>query len=200
MATPPSFPGFRNLYHLHQSGSDREFRADIDLRGADPLKVTRGEQKVPTRAVAEWTMGYSVPGHVVWTTNRAPFLVSVDLVAALRAAAISGWRTYAVTLKGKSGGRLAGYSGFIIRGRCGQIDFSRGVRTKKKFPGGMFPILRGVGFEEKSWDGSDIFMPAGGEDGEGSGFVFVTERAKKVIARIAKKVQFTPVDEIEVPF
>lgn len=196
----PSFPGFGNLYHLHWSGSDREFRANIDLRGADPLKVTRGEQKVPARVVADWAMGYSVPGHVVWTTHVSPFLVSADLVAALRAAAISGWGTYPVVLRGKSGKRLAGYTGFLVRGRCGQIDFSRGVRTQKKFPGGMFPILRGVGFEEKSWDGSDIFMPASGEDGEGSGFIFVTERAKKVIARIAKKLQFTPLDEIELPF
>jgi hypothetical protein len=34
------------------------------------------------------------------------------------------------------------------------------VQVSRIFPGGIFPVWKGLLFEPESWDGSDFFMPA----------------------------------------
>ena len=123
---------------------------------------------------------------------RFPGDLGTEMVSSLQEAGISGWSTYPVELFGKQGEPLGTYHGLIVHGRCGAVDKSRSVRTTKEFPGGVFPIWRGLYFDEDSWDGSDIFMPS-----DETGWVFVTTRAKEVFAECAKNVCFTALADID---
>ena len=61
----------------------------------------------------------------------------------------------------KDGDRLQGYVGLSIRGRCGPIDDSLSERVPKQYPGGVFPVLKGMYFDPATWDGSDVFTVKG---------------------------------------
>jgi hypothetical protein len=192
MSFSKPFPGFQRLYSMASPGSDRTFIADIELHGADPVAVTRGEQAAHA-VTARWAMGSAAPRDIVWTRFVAPVLFSAKLVSKLREGGFSGWSSYPVELTGKKAEGFPGYSGLVVRGRCKPIDFNRSQRTMMEFPAGPSPARKGLFFEERSWDGSDFFMP------DDSAWIFVTDGVKDTITAIAKNVRFTPLDEIETP-
>lgn len=170
-----SFPGFDRLFCIRSSGGSREFIAGLDLGDADPLAVTRGTAEV-THARGRWAMGSAKPAEIVWTTSVFPVLLSPALVDALRRAGISGWASYPVELRGKKGVELGTYHGLVIRGRCGPIDKSRSSIAPSTSPTGPGWVVKGLFFDERSWDGSDIFMPE-----DKTAFVFFTEKAKDLL-------------------
>ena len=185
------FPGFDKLHSIGSKGSTREFIADIDFGSLDYLSVLRGDAEA-REVSARWTMGGSEPGQVVWTTLVGPVLLSEEVVASLREAGLSGWATYPVALTGKEGESLGTYFGLVVKGRCGPIDMGRCRREEKEYPAGAFPVLKGLYFEEESWDGSDFFMPS-----DGTAWVFVTGAAKKALGRRARNVRFEVLDDVE---
>jgi hypothetical protein len=78
-------------------------------------------------------------------------------------------------------------------GRCGDIEWARGVEVPRIRPAGIFPVWKGLFFDPASWDGSDFFMPA-----EFVGFKFVVEDVKNAFARAKiRNVDFTPLDQFE---
>src|SRR5829696_3183873 len=148
VSSSKTFPGFSRLFSFQGKGAGRDFIVDIEYpRDADPLLVTRGEEKV-SKAVAKWAMGGSKPGHVVWTRFVGPVLLSEELVNALRAAGCSSWLTYPVEVVGRRGEQLPTYHGLIVRGRCGPVGTEGNLRVMKEYPAGFFPILRGLSFKE----------------------------------------------------
>lgn len=184
------FPGFEHLYTFRSSGSDRDFIADIDLNGKDPLAVTRGTEPV-TQARAHWAMGRKDPGMVVWTRLVSPVLIHQSVARALRHAGVTGWSTFSVDICGKQGDPVEGYVGLVVTGRCGAIQLGRAVRVERQYPGGMFPVQRGLFFDEQSWDGADIFMP------DGSAWILVSELAKEVLSASARGIVFERLNEVE---
>jgi hypothetical protein len=137
-------------------------------------------------------MGSGKPTDVVWTRYVGPVLLSEELVNTLHTEGITGWSTYPVEMKGKNGEPLPTYCGLVVLGRCGPATSDHGTRVMKEFPGGFFPVQRGLSFDESSWDGSDVFMPVGA-----TAYVFVTDRFREIILARAKNVRFTPLGEIE---
>jgi hypothetical protein len=190
MSSTSVFPGFGKLFSFGSTGSTRDFIADVEL-GANPVAVTRGES-VAQSPSACWAMGSNKPNEIVWTRVVGPVLLSATLVEVLRTNGFSGWDVYPVPLRGKAGESLPSYFGLIVHGRCGAIDPSRSVKAMKEYPAGSFPIVKGLGFEESSWDGADFFMPS-----DGTAWVFVTERVKRVLASTVRNARFEALDQIE---
>lgn len=74
------------------------------------------------------------------------------------------------------------YSCLIVKGRCAGMDFYKGDIIEKGpiVPGGSSYIVeKGIYFDEKAWDGSDIFLF------EGMMFVVVTEKVKLIFDKLA---------------
>ena len=125
------------------------------------------------------------------------YLVSEQFVNTLSAAGLTGWARYAVRVLERSGDELAGYHGLSVRGRCGPLDPARALRVILPAPPGgiAVPGWRGFYFDPASWDGNDFFVP------EGTGQIFVAERAKDVMERAElSNIQFQRVTEIERQF
>lgn len=188
-----TFPGFSSLYLLGEAGRSNHFRADIGLPEGQDFAATRGEIRPAEPVPASWMMGRSTPADVIWTGSAAPVIVSDRAVSILEAEGFDGWGTYNVALSGKSGETIQGYSGLVVHGRCGEIDHERSIKFDKIMPGGVFPWWRGLYFDPATWDGSDLFMPAGTV-----GWIFVVEAVKRAleIAKV-KNVVFTPLDQVE---
>jgi hypothetical protein len=152
-----SFPGFDDLFAFRDPCANRPFRArlsDAERFLAYQLAESRPEADV----AAYWAMGAAVPLDVVWTTLSGVALFSESVIERLTRANVTGWRSYPVTLMGKKGEQLSGYHGLSIIGRCGYLDSTMSTEIMRKYPGGVFPVLRGLYFDPDSWDGSDMFM------------------------------------------
>lgn len=196
-STTKAFPGFDRLFILEQSGS-RAYRGDMDVATREEaLSLTRAELR-PTHPIrVNWAMGRARPEELmVWTTYAAPILVAEPVVQMLRSHGFSGWSLYGVSVQDKRGQTCPGHHGLGVTGRCGPIEWARGIEVPRIFPGGVFPVWKGLFFEPASWDGSDFFMSA-----DGSGYVFVVEAVKKAFERAKiRNVGFQPLDQFERPW
>ena len=85
---------------------------------------------------------------------------------------------YDVDVRGAEDEHIHGYAGLSVRGRCGPIQYERGVPVQKEYPGGIFTVYLGYFFDEQSWDGSDLFVSV-----DGSGMVFVTQKVRDAFAK-----------------
>lgn len=190
--TSRRFPGFNRLYELADPGSERAFVASIDLPAEDALGVLRGEVARINPIRGRWSSGASTPLDVVWTTLALPVLLSQRLVDVIRKEQLTGCDFVPCTIEGK-GGESWNYYTLIVQGRCGAIADRESVKVERLYPGGIFPVWRGLYFDPESWDGSDFFMPD-----EPVGWVIVSERVKVVLedARTRGAV-FTRLDEVE---
>src|SRR5262249_27462331 len=148
------------VYRLYEAGNSISFRGDFAHDA--PRAVTRAE-KIPSGPVeVRWTMGRNRPSDFIFTTWVDPVLISDRVVGVLKAGELSGWQPYPIDLFGKDGARITGYQGLAVHGRCGPIDNSLSVKIQKIYPGGIFPMWRGLFFDQTTWDGSDLFMSANG--------------------------------------
>jgi len=160
--TSSRFPGFDHVYWLTEPGTSRAFRANLELADRhQAFAITRGEAHINKPIKATWFMGMEEPADIIRTGYIAPILVNERVLTLLRDIRASGWGTYEVQLFDKRGERLAGYYGLSVHGRCGPIDTERSAKVYRRFPGGVFPMWRGLYFDPEEWDGSEIFMPAG---------------------------------------
>jgi hypothetical protein len=133
--------------------------------------LTGGPPAAPVRFKQGYKRGKAGP--ILWTDSVTGILLSNPVKEAMTQEGLTGWSTYPVELGDIEAD--TGYSGLRVLGRSGPRDWSRGewVRTGDE----PRPSLRGFYFEETSWDGSDVFTPAG------SLWVVVTERARIRLAR-----------------
>jgi hypothetical protein len=187
------FPGFAQVYELIDPCADRPFRASVDVATEEALLLRRGEATREAAVHAGWAMGAANPGDIVWSTLAMPLLLSERAVGVLREGNFSGWDVVPVELHGKAGERLPTYYYLCVRGRCGPIEDGRSEKVDKIYPGGVFPMWKGLYFDPATWDGSDLFMPAGNV-----GWIFVVEAVKRAFEKAkVKNVLFTPLDEVE---
>ncbi len=193
-STSRAFPGFDRIFSLGESGSTRAFRGHINLTSDETFGLTRAEMQPSHSITVEWAMGSAKPGDVIWTTMAVVAIVSDSVVQLLRSHGFTGWSLYDVSVRDKQGQLIPGYSGLAITGRCGKIDYTRTVVVPRVYPAGIFPIGKGLLFDPESWDGSDLFTPAGKV-----GYMFVVEDVKKAFERAKiRNVSFTPLDQYEV--
>jgi len=182
MTTNATFPGFDHVYLLGTTGSNVVFHTSIDLSVEEGFAVVRGELEVQEPVTVRWVSGRRKPQDFVWTSIVAPIVVSDKVLTALGAIRATGWVCYPVDLRGADDEPIPGYSGVSVLGRCGPIQSERSVPTKKQYPGGIFSVNQGYFFDERSWDGSDLFMPA-----DRSGIVFVVERVMHALVKAGAK-------------
>jgi hypothetical protein len=168
------FPGFDFLYLLGTTGSPRVFRGEMQATVAEADALTRAELSAKGPVVISHYMG-GAPKNVLWTTSGSPLIFHNRIIELLTAHRFTGWSTYPVTVHGKTGNLIEKYSGFAFKGRCGPIDDSRSEVVLKDYPGGKFPIRKGLYFDPESWDGSDFFMSS-----DGSLFQFVSQAVLNV--------------------
>jgi hypothetical protein len=190
--TSKGFPGFDRIFSLGESGSRKAFLGRMAVETAD-VGLVRAEVHPTHPITVEWAMGSAEPGEVIWTTHAVPIIIADSVVQLLRTHGFTGWSLYPVSVQNKQKHPVPTYSGLAITGRCGNLDQSMSVEVPRIFPGGIFPVWKGLLFDPATWDGSDFFMPA-----QRFGFVFVVEEVKKAFERAKiRNVKFTPLDQFE---
>lgn len=187
-----TFPGFSEMYVLEEPRNSRAFRVAIGLPVDDAFSVTRAEKRLES-VEARWAIGAAAPQDVIRATIAAPIVISARVLKVLRDGSFSGWRTYPINLIGKKGDLVGGYHGLAVHGRCGTINNSQSTKFHKIMPGGAFTWWRGLYFDPATWDGSDLFMPAGDV-----GWIFVVAAVKRAFEQAeVKNVTFTPLAHVE---
>jgi hypothetical protein len=188
-----TFPGFSGAYVLEEGDDGNAFRGRISLD--DPRAVTRAERAPTEHAEVRWAMGRGQPSDIIYTTSVEPVLISDRVVDILKANELSGWRTYSIELFGQDGVRIPGYQGLAVHGRCGPIDDSRAVQFQAIYPGGIFPVWRGLFFDPETWDGSDLFMPS-----DNWGHIMVVDTVRHAFEKAkVTNVMFTALEAVERP-
>ena len=163
----------RTMYELSDPLSDRFFRGKVQFPASvDRHKLLRGELQ-PADDLTVASAEGRILRDVIWTDNVSIVLISDRVVHLFRSHHFSGWSTYQVRVHAK--GVQQNYFGLIVTGRCGPLDRTRGEWVHKDDVPGRF--LRGVFFDEQSWDGADFFLP------QGTAFIFITERVRDLLVR-----------------
>jgi len=148
---------FRRLFALQDPFNSRYFRGRVLFaREIDRNALLVGDFGGVTEPLKVGHADGRLMADIVWTDNVAVILISKRLIVALRKAGFSGWTTYPVDLETNEGIHPE-YSGLTITGRSGPIDNSRGQWICRDDEPGRF--LRGLYFDEQSWDGTDFFVP-----------------------------------------
>ncbi|MFL5350953.1 MAG: hypothetical protein ACJ8AT_39800 [Hyalangium sp.] len=193
-STSKVFPGFDKMFLLEEPGNSKAFRGDLDVETTDEaVGLTRAEMHRAHPITLKWAMGRAKPVEVIRTTYATPLIVADSVVQLLRSHGFTGWSLYEVSVHDKQGQRIPGYSGLAVTGRCGSIEWAKGVEVPRISPAGIFPVWKGLFFDPNSWDGSDFFMPTERFRG-----VLVVEEVKKAFERAKiRNVDFTPLDQFE---
>lgn len=185
------FVDFSRLYRMQDESHTGAFQVQLDVTFERAYALFLGhEAKDPLHA--RWHMGRSKPKDAIGNSYLASLLVSEKVKKILESNHFTGFRTLQCEVRDKKGDLMLGYYFLQVTGRCGPIDESRRVMTQAKYPMGMFPVLRGAYFDEKSWDQSDLFSAPN------YNMVMVTESVKKALeAGKASGFHFTPLNLID---
>lgn len=186
------FPGFDRIYDLSNAlkpgfvtarivTSDGSIAGENDAVISDPARVLH------------WTsVGGQRRSAVVWTSSHF-FLIDEALADALAKAGVTGWipqPAECLDVEVESS-----YVGFRITGRCGPQDTSRGTWVRDEAaPGPWKVVLRGLYFDESTWDGSDVFSP------QDMYACLLTSKAARVFVEAdVENIQLTKAVEFETP-
>ena len=188
-STSKAFPGFKHLFYMSSSSSRQEFLLHLDEPYTDhEQEIKRGLMRPQGPVTAHWFLGGKKPRDVIWAPV-GPALLTDRVVEALRNDGLTGWSTYPVDVYGPKKELVGRYHMLVIEGRSGPIDWRRSEVIQVQMPGGIFPHLKGMYFEETTWDGADFFWP------ENFGVV-VTEDVVNTFKKLkALHIAFQPVTE-----
>ena len=136
-----------------------------EWRPAEPLKFAQCEG-------TQWC-------DFVGTTRAAITLLSTRVFDAFCAAGVTGWEAVPIVLTNGDGEQLSNFRLLVVTGRSGPIDNSRSIAIARVVPGNPkgATVWKGLYFEEGSWDGTDLFSPAG------TALVCVSSKAKGILER-----------------
>lgn len=182
------------VYLLGEQMMRGSMRVD-PVHDVNPLLLLRAEIQPETPlAFSEFMEGK--PRDIIGTGHAALFLVSERFTAVLRQGHFNGWQAFAVRIAMSAGGLLPGYARLAVTGRCGSLNplMSQPAILRARAENGRAVAgRRGLIFDVDTWDGSDIFVPAG------SGYVFVTEIVRDAITRARlTNVSLDRITEIEI--
>jgi len=154
-----------------------------------------GEWQPPEPVILEAYMGGQATD-IMWSGGGPIFCVSQKVVDLLKEEKFTGWATYPVEVHDRKGEFLPGYHGFTITGRAGEHQLERSqVIYKPLFPGGdPRKVYQGFFFDERRWDGSDIFKLSE------SSHIIVKKEVRDALKRAKiSNVRLTPLLEVEIP-
>jgi hypothetical protein len=186
------FPGYDNLYAVGDPFQRRYAFAEI-VR-ADEIRQITPELLLARRETLVWTpVGGKLIGDFVWTAFLPIVLVSPRVVISLQSVGASGWQAWPAICG--SDPKCADYQWLSVIGKCGRIDNERGVWERHdEAPGPWKSVLRGIYFEEVTWDGSDVFAP------EESKYVVVTDKVRAALRSAScSNVRFRKLSEVQTP-
>lgn len=163
---------------------------DPEFGEVDPTSVLRGDSKVDS-PVAEWSSGRFEQQSPVWSAWPGVIWFHESVVEKMVGLNLRGFSSYPVSLVGKDGSEISGYRGLVILGRCGPIQPERSLSMQADSKEGGTSEVKGLFFEEESWDRSDIFMCE-----SYTAHVFFSERAKKCLESVLSNVEFQSVEEV----
>jgi hypothetical protein len=194
-STLKAFPGFSHLYGLEE-GAGHGFRVHLNLeRDESTQRILRAESQPLKPLEGQWYMGATEAADVVWTGYGTLFVLFAQRVVQLmHEVGLTGWSAVPVKVADKFGESLPPYYLLQGVGRCGPPDESRSEKFHKEIlPGRRVPMLRGLYFDEASWDGSDFFVP------QGSALLLASERVKDAFAKAKVRggLKFRPLNEWE---
>jgi hypothetical protein len=178
------------VFAVRDPFSSRAFRAAFrdPPETEDLVRVLRGERPAPSFEFFRES-GKELQG-VVWTTYAFYFLLEEGVIAAFHDAGLSGWTSYAVRLENEPDAK---YHGLAVQGRCGPINRTNAEIEMRQFPGGLYPVRRGLSFEPSSWDGSDVFMP----DDDSAWVLLSIKGAHAIRDAHVRNIDVVPVADIE---
>ena len=146
---------------------DRDFRRGgaLTLDPVDPAlpaeELARGDL-MPTEPVVLRVQGRRLLGDFAPTSFVGMYAVSRSAQGVLRDGGFTGWSTFPIRIEGLMAEEFDGYQGLAVTGRSGEIDDSLSRRVVRPGPAGRpAPHRLGLCPRPGSWDGSDLFVPAG---------------------------------------
>ena len=101
---------------------------------------------------------------LLWAGIPHVIPVSSLLVDILKAEGATGWSTYPIALVDRDGAVIHGYHGLSVHGTAGRPQWQRSRKFLEEpiLPGGRRSrMLKGIWFDLKTWDGSDLFLLKG---------------------------------------
>jgi len=187
-----SNPDLKTFYEFTEPTCYKSFRATLELN-ENARKITRGELDPSQPVIARWFMGGDKPEDIIWTDSGTPVLLSDRMLDLFLTEGFTGWSTYDVKLFSKNHKTIPGYSGLVVKGRCGPIDDSLSRKVAKKFPARISTVWKGLYFDPSTWDGSDFFMPEGN-----NGWIIIVEKVKRALEKFRfKNAVCISLDEVE---
>jgi hypothetical protein len=159
-STSNAFPGFEAIYQFTDPFASSAFRGEITPELEFAERLVRGEWSPPSPLHVTRSSGKELMD-VIWTTSIHPIVINTRVVDVLEAERLTGWATYPVEVRSNEEESENSYVGLAITGRCGPIDDDRSAIVMREYPGGIFPVRRGLYFDPASWDGSDLFVSTG---------------------------------------
>lgn len=116
--------------------------------------------KPPFPVPCRYSGGKTKPENFI-ALNAAGWIISDRINNIFRTMGFTGWDTYPIELRGKNGELIQGYHGLFVTGKIGAVDYNRSqVQIVPHTIVGLQPdiVLKGLYFEDNSWDGSDFFL------------------------------------------
>lgn len=166
---------------------------DPEFDSVDPTSVLRGEASIDN-PVASWSSGRFKSQSLVWSAWPGVIWFHLSVVERMLRDGIQGFSTYSASLLGKNGKVINGYMGWIVSGRCDPINYERSHEFVTDLGGGETTELRGLFFDEQSWDGSDVFMCR-----DNTAHVFFSERARRCLEPAVSNTSFEELSQVVTP-
>ncbi len=130
----------------------------------EPLSVSRDLELVRGSLLPDKPPVFqAVSGHIVLSVirnNRVLPIVSKDIIDLMRSYNLTGWHTWPVRLFDIAGKPISDtYFGLGVTGRAGALDVEKSASSWSVRSGKKSPVnYRGLHFDLRSWDGSDVFL------------------------------------------
>lgn len=183
---------FDTTYEL-TGRSDQVFLAARSKHlGINGCFVARGEMTLPDGTAFVHGKGRCV-ADILGTGFASLYLISARMIDGLTAERITGWRSQPVHFDDNTA-HDGDYHALVVTGRCGPIVDEMSETITKILPGGAVKWWRGMYFDPKTWDGSDVFTPAD------RGTVLIVPRVRELLRRYdLDGVEAIPLSAIERP-
>jgi hypothetical protein len=188
---------YHDLYWLSDPMADQPLRL-ADRRqywvtNERRLSLFSGEWQPPEPLILDAVMGGKI-ADFLWSTTLLSICISQRVLEILEQNHFTGWSTYPVKVYGRDEQLLSGYHGFAVNSWAGERDFSRSQIVDKppRVPEGKpYRVYRGFYFDEKKWDGSDIFRVS-------LAYIIVSKHVQEAIIRAKiTNVRFMPLPDVE---
>lgn len=165
-----------DIWMIHDPHKSRAFRASF-TSGGHPISLLCGDTKPQLPVVVERDEGTKIYD-VIWTGWLVP-LVGPRFISVLRDNDVSGWDEYPVEIVDQRGEESDGFSGLVVRGRCGPLRDDLSEVVEVVYPSGVRSTeYKGWLFDPETWDGSDVFVPT-----PCGPIFYVTSRVRDLLVR-----------------